>query len=353
MHFLPGHFQEGILQVHPADGKPAVVFGCVGFGRFLGFKIGGLHPVALEAIHGPATDGSHEMLRRVQAHDTALVDKGHALCQKFRLFDVVGGEKDRDAVLLDFLDQSPEPATNGGVQPHRGFVQKEDRGGMQKRPGDHDASFHAAGEFLDQGVAFFLQLDVAQKFIDARADGLASHVVQAAVDQQIFMDGQLAVQVDVLGHQAVLPLGRQGFGFDIVPPQPGAAAGKAGQAGEDADGGGLAGAVGAQVGEKFALVHRQVDAGKGRHLAVVFFQVGNPDHEPLDILLFENNGLRKKRRPFSAFQEKQATGSRYRPYQGLSFLRFAPPCQWWTRKKPQFRRIRKKWSPPTDEAEEN
>ena len=103
---------------------------------------------------------------------------------------------------------------------------------------------------------FFGQLDIAQQLIDARFDGLTRHVVQPAVDHQILLDGQFAVQVDVLGHQAELFLCRQGLFFNVMAAQRGRARGQAGQAGENPDRGGFACAVGAQVGEQLGSVDR-------------------------------------------------------------------------------------------------
>ena len=69
------------------------------------------------------------------------------------------------------------------------------------------------------------------------------------MDLQIFAHAQLAVQVDVLGYQAALTLGLPRGLDDIVTADAHLAIANTGQAGEDADGGGLAGTVRPEKGE--------------------------------------------------------------------------------------------------------
>ena len=83
------------------------------------------------------------MMGSIHSHDLPLFEKRHPISQELSFFDVVRGEENGAAVLLDFLDERPDPSSDVGVESHRGFVHEEHPGGVHECPGDHDPPFHA------------------------------------------------------------------------------------------------------------------------------------------------------------------------------------------------------------------
>lgn len=85
----------------------------------------------------------------------------------------------------------------------------------------------------------------------------------------------------MLRHQAVLFFCLKSVFFNIMDIEHRSASGKAGQAGQNPDGGGLARAVGAEIGKEFAALQPEIDASQRLDRFVVFDQIGNLDHAAL------------------------------------------------------------------------
>jgi hypothetical protein len=100
-------------------------------------------------------------------------------------------------------------------------------------------------------------------------------MVQKAVDEQVFLYGQLGIQVGMLRHQAELGLAGYRVAFDIITVQQHRAAVSSGQTGEDPDGGGLACAVRPQVAVDRTGTDGEGDPGQGGAVTELLAQIIN------------------------------------------------------------------------------
>ena len=95
----------------------------------------------------------------------------------------------------------------------------------------------------------------------------------AADQHEVLAAGEELVEGGVLAGDADDAAHRGGLGDHVVAGHPGRAAVGAGHGGEHADGGGLAGAVGAEHAEDAARRDLEVDAGDGHVLAVALAEL--------------------------------------------------------------------------------
>src|SRR5690606_12868469 len=79
--------------------------------------------------------------------------------------------------------------------------------------------------------------------LDARAPAPARHAVDARVEVEVLLDGQVLVQAEALGHVADALLDALGLAHDVVPHDAAAAGGRVEDAAQHADGRRLARAV--------------------------------------------------------------------------------------------------------------
>jgi hypothetical protein len=102
---------------------------------------------------------------------------------------------------------------------------------------------------------------------DARLAAGARHPVNAGVKAQIFLDAQVLVQAEALGHVADALLHALGVALDVEADDAALAARRVEDAAEHADGRGLSGAVRPEHAEDFTGVHRERDIAHRYQLA--------------------------------------------------------------------------------------
>ena len=195
----------------------------------------------------------------------AVVHDADAVAELLRLFHVVGRVEHRHALVAQRQDavQDGPPALR--VDADRGLVQVEHARLVQQGHADVDAPLHAAGVLVHAVLLAVDQADELQHLVDALLELRAGKPVHAAPEQQVLAGGHVRVQGDVLRHDADDRLDRLGVRHDRVPVHEGVAPGWAQQAGEHGDGGGLAGAVGAEQAEDLALVDVEAHLVDGQH----------------------------------------------------------------------------------------
>ncbi len=156
----------------------------------------------------------------------------------------------------------PHDAFGADVHAGAGLVEEEHGGVTHKRDGEGEFAFVAARELGRHAVGERLETDGAKAFGD-----VLRHVVDAAdagVEGQVLVDGHLVAGVDLRAHaEGVSGEGAafaDGDVFDEDVPTP---EGGPDVAPDHADGGGFAGAVGAQEGEDLAAFHAECDVLDG------------------------------------------------------------------------------------------
>ncbi len=173
----------------------------------------------------------------------------------------MAGHEDRDALLVRQLEQQVADLDDAArIQPERGLVQDQEPGLVQQGPGDPQALGVAVREGPGTPVGVSAQSQALDDF-SQRARWHAG--VVAAGDFQVLADGQLRVGVGGLHQAAHFGPGFLAARADGPAQHGGLAAGGTQHAEQQADGGGLAGAVQSQEGVDLALLDAQVELVDG------------------------------------------------------------------------------------------
>jgi hypothetical protein len=183
---------------------------------------------------------------------TREVEQRQAVAQPLGLLHQVGDQHHGDAPVPDLLDELPGAAARVRVQAGGELVEHGDLGVPDQRQRDGQPLLLAAGELAVPGLQLVAQAQVVQQ-----PPPVHRLAVEGAVQVQRLPDP------DALGQLALLELGADPPAqLRTVPPrvQPqhahGPAVGPA-QPLDDLDGGGLAGAVGAEDPEDLAPLHAE------------------------------------------------------------------------------------------------
>jgi len=132
---------------------------------------------------------------------------------------------------------------------------------------------HAVGVALNQLVGLVRQLEEGEEPIGPLGGDRRLDTVEVSHEGQELPSCELRVQVGTLGHVADTPLHLQGLLQDVEAGHYGGPPAGFEQAGQHADGGGLARAVGAEEAEQFAGEDGEVKPFDRRQTAVVLAQL--------------------------------------------------------------------------------
>ena len=209
-----------------------------------------------------------EILGSVEGDDFGVVHDGDAVAEDFGFVHVVGGEDDGFAFGFDLFDEVPKVAAGLGVEAGGGFVEEENFGIVDEADGDGEALLLSAGEFFGFGVGFFGELNFFEEL-----EGIDFSIVAGGEGLDEFEE------VEVFEKGGGLELYADD-GFDVVGmfldvdsfDENGAGCGLL-EAFDHFEGGGFAGAVGAEDAEGFALLDGEGDVLDGGEGGVFFGEV--------------------------------------------------------------------------------
>jgi hypothetical protein len=180
------------------------------------------------------------------------VDDGQPVGEALGLVHEVGGQQDGGALGGEAAQALPDQVAGLGVEAGGGLVEDQQLGLVDQRPGQGEAALHAAGERLDAGVFLALEAGEGEQLGDARADLALADAEVAGEHEQVLGAGEVRVEAVELGHHADPGAGLAGLLGHRQAAQADAAGAGGGEAEGAAQGGGLAGAVGAEQREAFA-----------------------------------------------------------------------------------------------------
>ena len=192
---------------------------------------------------------------------TAFVEEVGAVGDAEGLVDVVVGDEDADVAVLEVCDDVLDVLHGYGVDAGEGFVEEEELGVVGQGAGYLGAAALAAGELNALAAPYLLQPEFDDKRFELLLPLLGVHVLAEFEDgHDVVFDGHLAEDRGFLCQVAHAELCTAVHGhlgdFHVVEED------TAGEGLDDAhyhvEGGGLAGAVGAEEAYDFALAH--VDA---------------------------------------------------------------------------------------------
>src|SRR5581483_12100298 len=216
-------------------------------------RIGAVGPVAaLQAEAVARGGGGAQLLYGSDGDQVALIDDGGAVAHTLGDLKNMGRNKDGGAAPAQLAQDVFHQAGAAGVQANGRLVQEDHPGRVDERAGQRDLLTHAPR------VALLLQLKQAQQVFDALAAVGVGDGVEVGHELEVFAPGQLFVKEGVIGDVAEDAFRLERLPLDVVAADSGGAGGRVEQTAEHLDGGGLAGAVGAEEAEKLALAHLQV-----------------------------------------------------------------------------------------------
>ena len=176
-----------------------------------------------------------------------------------RLVHVVRGDQHGGAAARQLVDLLPELAAADRVHPGRRLVEEEQGRGVDGGAGEGHALLPAARERAGDLVAPVGEPALSQHLLHAGGADARGHAVQSGVEAQILVHREILVEAEALGHVADALLDPLGLGGHVVAHHRAVAAAGIEDSAQHADGGRLAGAVGAQHAEDLTAVHAQRD----------------------------------------------------------------------------------------------
>ena len=239
-------------------------------------------PVRLRkaAFEGVGLGLGFEFVAAADGDDFSAIDDGNAIGDAVGLFHIVSGQEDGGASSsrLRGFDVLPEVEPRVcGIEAECGLVEKDDLRMVEQPAGDLEPSFHAAGELFDEAFFAIAEVDESEELFDAGAALAGRHAIEDAVEFHIFPGGEFVIEGGVLENDAEGFADGGGVGGGVVAIDDERAGGGAEEGGEHFDGGGFAGAVGAEKGEAFAAGDIEGDVIDGGEVAEFFGEVLHPD----------------------------------------------------------------------------
>src|ERR1700694_5088903 len=231
-------------------------------------------PAKAEAQEEAAGNGSLQLLRGSQSDDAAMINDGEALTQRVGLFHVVNGQQNRFAALVVFADDFPQEQTGLRVQASTRLVQEKDLWIVHHGAGDGEALHHAAGESTNHLIGAISELEALEKGFRTLGAFVRGKAEIGAVEGQNLTRGKREIKIRTLGNNANQALDGNLFPPDVVFANKGLSAGWADARSENANGGGLASAVGPQQAEDFSRQYFKRDSIEGDDFGFWLFTFG-------------------------------------------------------------------------------
>jgi hypothetical protein len=148
-------------------------------------------------------------VRSAVSNDFAKIDVGNVIAA-LRFVHVVGGHEKSDAVSGEFEEKVPELAASDGIDAGGGFVEKNQGRFMEHGATESKTLFPATGELGGEAIQIRPKTVDLDDFIHAPTEMVIGKAIDAAVKSQIFRNGEIGVEAEILGH--VADIFADGFG---------------------------------------------------------------------------------------------------------------------------------------------
>ena len=231
-------------------------------------------PAKAEAQEEAAGNGSLQLLRGSQSDDAAMINDGEALTQRVGLFHVVSGQQNRFAALVVFADDFPQEQTGLRVQASTRLVQEKDLRIVHHGASDGETLHHAAGESANHLVGAIGELEAVEKSFRTLGAFVRGNAEIGAMEGQNLAGSKRKIQIGALGDNANQALDGDLLLPHVVFADEGLATGGADARSKNANGGGLAGAVGPQQAEDFSRQYFKRDSIEGDDFRFWLFAFG-------------------------------------------------------------------------------
>jgi hypothetical protein len=159
----------------------------------------------------------------------------------------VGGADEKCRVLVPDLagKDLPEFAPGDRIDTHGWLIEKKKRGSMDKGAGHSQFLLHSSGEFAGQAGPEGAQGGHRQKGGVEFFPAVLRDPVKVGMEVEIFGDGEILIEAELLGHVSQMALEGGGFGGGVESQDPGLSAIGPQNSRKNPEKGGLARPVGA------------------------------------------------------------------------------------------------------------
>ena len=207
-----------------------------------------------------------ERLRRPFGDDPAAVDDPDVVGELVGLLQVLGGEEDGGAVVVQRPHLLPDRLAADRVEPGGRLVEEEHARFVDQRRGEVEPALHAARVGADAAVGGGGQVDPLEQVVGAAPALGGGDALQGRLQADQLAAGHQRVERRFLQGDADRAPHRPRLLDHVVAGDRGAAAGRQQQRRQHPHRGRLAGAVGAEEAVDLALLDGDVDALHREHL---------------------------------------------------------------------------------------
>ncbi len=218
-----------------------------------------------------AADLRLELSGRAASDDLTGVDDGDDVCERVGFLQILRRQQQRRSFTDEIADDVPHRNPTAWIETGGRFVQEQQPWVADESRGEIKAAAHPTGVGFDDAVRRAGQRELFEQLAGAEVRGAARQLVKPAEHPQVLGGGEVLVDGGILPGQTDEPAQLLRVAHHVVTEYGRPTAVGPQQGGQDADGRGLAGTVGAEQTEDRALrdlqietVERMYRAGTGR-----------------------------------------------------------------------------------------
>ncbi len=233
----------------------------------------GAEELADEAGAGAFVEGAGV----AELFDAPGAEDGEAIAEDEGFLLVVGDVEEGDAeVALESAEFDLKLLAELEIEGGERFVEEQDPGSVDERPGEGDALLLAAGQLVGATSREIADLDEGHGFVDAAVEFGTGHALHAQPEGEVVADVEMREEgVGLEDGVDGAPVGGDGKGVEAVEPEL-TGVGEV-ESGDEAEEGGLAAAGGAEEGEELAGGDGEADVVEGGDGAEAAGQVAGLD----------------------------------------------------------------------------
>ena len=213
-----------------------------------------------------AGDARQQVARGFHRDDPARLQHRDARAHLLRLLQVVRGQDDRVAILVQTPDELPQPLPQFHIHAGGRLVQHDHRGAVYQRLRHQHAALHAARQRAHVGIGLGTQVQVGDHLVDPGVVVPQSEI--AGLDPQRLAYREERIEHQLLGNHSEAAARQAIVARHVMAHHGHAARAGPGQPGHDRDQRRLARPVGAEQTEELALLDPQADAIERRHARI-------------------------------------------------------------------------------------
>src|SRR5713101_4605126 len=204
-----------------------------------------------------------KLCERTLGQKLAGLNDADGVAELFDLAHDVGGEDDGFAAVTAFANEGGDGASGHDVEAVGGLVEDHDGWIVDQSAGDGGFLLHAGGELVATAVAETVHVQAVEDFVEALFEGGFIKTVEAPEVFDELLGGEAGIKRGGGGKKADVGAHFLGMLDDVAAADEGGAVGGFQDGGEHAQGGGFAGAVGAEQAVDAAGLAAETDVMDG------------------------------------------------------------------------------------------